>query len=406
MCDVPFNSEIVFEVDLFASSVILANLSDHEGSVAAQISPTSARTARRIVRWTTETLPVRNGPLSLNRGPATVHNQGSDARSDEIQPVLHLPVGGNCCECNRSEHCSFATTWSPCRGRIAGPHRNCSRCMVPGAGSSRIETDDLTDFRGAGGTLEGIGPLSRVIPGKIWIAGGLELAFIAAVVVGLRKSRGTKSCTSDDLDPLDRLQDILASVTPSRTAAKVIAAEASVLYYAFKWKPKPHIPSGTRGFSMHERSGASVLFLCAAFLSLLEIMPVHLMVNTWSPAGAWIATGLNGWSAIAIIAMSRAFVLRPTLVGSDGVVVRYGLLFRLRIPVNRIQSIETGADCPTGTRVVPRDTAASVCIRFTEPLEAEFLFGITKRISAIGLSADDGVGLTEALNQLNRQFDA
>jgi hypothetical protein len=244
----------------------------------------------------------------------------------------------------------------------------------------------------------------NAVPGKIWIGGALELAFIAAVVVGLRKSRGTESFTGDDLDPLDRLRDILARFTPSRAAAKIMASEFSVLYYAFAWKPKPHIPSGARGFSIHERSGTNVLFVCVAFLALLEIVPVHLMLNTWSPVGAWIETGLSAWGAIAIMAMSRAFALRPMLVSSDGIVVRYGLLFRLRIPVDHIQSIETGADCPAGTRVVPRSTPASVCIRFSVPLEAEFLLGITKRVSAIGLSADDVAGFTGALNQLTRRL--
>ncbi len=246
----------------------------------------------------------------------------------------------------------------------------------------------------------------QVLPGKIWIAGGLEFAFIAAVVVALRNLRETESFTSNDLDPLDRLRDIFARFTPSRTVAKVMASEFSALYYAFAWKPKPHLPSGARGFSMHQRSGTSALFVCVAFVSLLEIVPVHLMVNTWSPVGAWIATGLSAWGAIAIMAMSRAFALRPTLVSSDGIVVRYGLLFRLRIPVDRIQSIEAGADCAPGTRVVPRDTPASVYIRFSEPLEAELLLGITKRISAIGLSADDAAGFTTALSQLTLQRGA
>ncbi len=240
----------------------------------------------------------------------------------------------------------------------------------------------------------------RVVPGKIWIAGGVELAFIAAIVVGLRNSRRRESLNGADLDPVDRLREISAGFTPFKAVANAMASEFSVLYYAFMWKPKPHVPPGTRGFSMHERSGASVLLVCVAFVSLLEIVPVHLLVNTWSPAGAWIATGLSVWGAIAMMGMSRAFALRPTLVSSDGILVRYGLLFRLRIPVDRIQSIETGADCPAGIRVVPRGTPASVCIRFREPLEAEVLLGIRKRISAIGLSADDAAGFMQALNQL------
>jgi hypothetical protein len=134
-------------------------------------------------------------------------------------------------------------------------------------------------------------------------------------------------------------------------AAAAVATEFSVLYYALAWKPKPHFPPGMRGFSMHERSGSSVLMLCLAFLSLIEIVPVHLMVNAWSPTAAWIATGLSIWGAIWMIATSRAFALRPMLVGSESIVVRYGLLFRLRIPVDRIRSVEGGAAQDAGIRI-------------------------------------------------------
>jgi hypothetical protein len=242
----------------------------------------------------------------------------------------------------------------------------------------------------------------QVVSGKVWIGGGMELAIVTAVVLGLRKSRGTESFAAANADPLDRLRDIFAWFTPYRAAAKVMASEFSVIYYGFAWKPKPHIPPGTRGFSMHERSGTSVLFVCLALLSLIEIVPVHLMLNTWSPTAAWIATGLSVWGAVWMMAMSRAFALRPMLVGPDGIVVRYGLLFRLRIPAGCIQSMETGAELPAGIRIVPKGTPPSVFISFTEPLQAELLLGFTRKIGAIGLSADDAAGFTDALNELAR----
>jgi hypothetical protein len=234
----------------------------------------------------------------------------------------------------------------------------------------------------------------------MWIGAGLEMAVVASVLVGLRKSAADAAGTN--ADPVDHLRNLVARVTLSTVAAAAVATELSVLYYALAWKPKPHVPSGMRGFSMHERSGSSVLMLCLAFLSLIEIVPVHLMlvhskVSAWSPAAAWIATGLSVWGAIWMIAMSRAFALRPMLVGSDRIVVRYGLLFRLRIPVDRIQSIDTSPVPDARTRVVPRGSPASVCIRFSEPLEAELLLGFTRKIGAIGLSADDAAGFSEAL---------
>ena len=239
-----------------------------------------------------------------------------------------------------------------------------------------------------------------VVPGKVWIGAGMEFALIALVVTSLR--RGSPS--ADRIaDPVDRLRAIFHRFTPSAVAAKAMASEFSVFYYAFAWKPKPHIPPGTRAFPMHERSGASVLIACLAVISLMEIVPVHLLLAfKWSVTAAWVATGLSIWGAIWMTAMSRAFALRPTLVSSESIVVRYGLLFRLRIPAGSIQSIDAGSDLPAGTRVIPKDAPPSVCIRFKQPLDAEIMFGFTKRLTAIGLSADDAAGFADALRHLDR----
>jgi len=173
------------------------------------------------------------------------------------------------------------------------------------------------------------------------------------------------------------------------------------LYYALAWKPKPHTQAGTRPFSMHERSGASVLMACMAVLSLVEAVPVHLpLAYKWSSTAAWVATGLSLWGAVRMTAMSRAFRLRPTLVDPDGLVVRNGLLFRLSIPADSIRSIGIGADVPAGGQIIPKDTPAEVRIRFNQPLEAQLLLGFTKRIHVIGLSADDAAGFARALNDL------
>lgn len=244
-----------------------------------------------------------------------------------------------------------------------------------------------------------------VVPGKIWIGGGLELAIVVAVVTGLRGHRGSSGM--EDADPVDRLRHAVARITPSSVAAKAMASEFLIFYYAFAWKPKPHVPPGMKAFSLHERSATNVLMGCMALVSLLEIVPVHVVLaSRWSATAAWIATGLSLWGAVWILALGRSFALRPTLAGPDSITVRYGLLFRLRIPVDRIRSIESAGSLPAGSKTIPKGTPASVCIHLKEPLEAELLLGFTKRVTAIGLSADDATGFARALAHLSAHVSA
>ncbi len=239
-----------------------------------------------------------------------------------------------------------------------------------------------------------------VVPGKLWIGGALELAVVTVVIAALRSS-GCRSGELENADPVERLRGIFRKFTPSTVAAKVMASEFSVFYYAFGWRLKPHVPPGTRAFPLHERSGAHVLMGCMAALSLLEIVPVHLLVvYKWSVTAAWVATAVSLLGAVWMTGMGRAFRLRPTLIDRDSVLVRFGLLFRLRISLEAIRSIDAAGELPAGSRVIPRGTAPAVCIQFVEPLEAELLLGFTRKIGAIGLSADDAGSFASALQNL------
>lgn len=247
-----------------------------------------------------------------------------------------------------------------------------------------------------------------IVPGKLWIGAGLEVALLGTLIMGLRAAR-LASAAFDDADPVDRLRAAVTHLFSPQTMnrsdslpAKAMATEFSVFYYAFGWKLKPHIPPASRAFTLHERSGANVLIGCLAAISLLEITPVHLLLNHWFPAKpfiAWIATGLSLWGAVWMLALCRAFALRPTVVAPDSITVRFGLLFRVKIPAASIATLEY-INAPDGVRVVPKATPASVYIRFREPLNAEFPGGFTRPIEAIGLSADDDLSFREAISQL------
>ncbi len=249
-----------------------------------------------------------------------------------------------------------------------------------------------------------------VVPGKLLIGAGIEFMIVVSLVVSLRGARQLTAFR--DADPIDRFRQALqrllypetrcANSAPVGISVKAVASELSVGYYAFGWKARPHVPPGNRAFSLHQRGGSNLLIGCLCVVSLMEMVLVHLAVHRRSPGVAWILTAVSLWGALWMLALSRSFRLRPTLVHRDGMVVRFGLLCRLIIPAEKILCIEPGASAPKGTWIVPRSTSPSVCVRFTEPLEIEFLAGITKRVEAIAISADDDTAFQDALTLLAR----
>jgi hypothetical protein len=212
---------------------------------------------------------------------------------------------------------------------------------------------------------------------------------VAALVVGLRRWRQTAMH-----DPVQRIQSMLAKVIPFGTAARALAGELAVFYYAFAWRAQPHVPAGMRAFTLHKRGGAADLMMLVGIASAIEAAPVHLLVAHWSVKWAWTMTVLSLYGAFWALALGRSFALRPALVGTDEIVVRYGLLFSLRIPVDSIGAM--GREALPGAVAVPGKTSPTLYISFNRPLEAEKMFGFTKRFNAIGLSADDAQGLEDA----------
>ena len=223
-------------------------------------------------------------------------------------------------------------------------------------------------------------------PGKAFIGGGVELALIAALVVGFRRARQSRAD-----DPVDRIQEILSGLIPIPAVVRALAGELSVLYYASAWRAKPHVPAGSRAFTLHNRSGFGDLILFVGLASLLEVVPVHLVVARWSGTVAWVLTALSLYGALWAFALGRSFALRPTLVTADALLVRFGLLFSLRIPFTSVRGISP--EPVPGAQILPRNTEPAFYLEFTEPLEARMLPGLTKRIASIGLSADDSNAL-------------
>jgi len=229
-----------------------------------------------------------------------------------------------------------------------------------------------------------------VVPGRAWIGAALECFAIAAIVTGIRRAR-----RAADSDPASRIQTAARGILPFSFASQVLAGEFTVLYYGLAWRAKPHVADGCRAFTLHRRSGIQDIFLFVGLASLLEILPVHLVVAHWSTTAAWIATGLSLYGAFWLAALSRSFELRPTLVSRDEILLRLGLASQLRIPISAIRAISK--TIPNDAVALPRGTAPELYIEFDRPLQMEKLLGIRRSVRGIAVSADDSAGFEEAV---------
>lgn len=242
------------------------------------------------------------------------------------------------------------------------------------------------------GLLRASFALPGVIPGRELIIAAFEVALAAAVFMAWRKSR-----TILETDPVTRLRYILAGILPSETATRVLAAEFAVLYYAFTWRAKPHVPENATPFTLHRRSGFGDVLLFVGLASLLEIVPVHLVLAHWSQVAAWTLTGLSLYGAVWAVAISRSLALRPAFVTAETLTLRFGLLFNLEIPRNAILSVST--EPFERATLIPRRAEANLYLQLTHSLRAERILGLGKMVKSLGICADEPEALLKILRK-------
>ena len=226
-------------------------------------------------------------------------------------------------------------------------------------------------------------------------AGACEVALIVFVVIQVRANArrhpGKRAGDSPDL-----LRASLEPILPG--AARFLAAELSIFYYAlFSWRAKPYVPQGAQSFWLHKKSGHADLLYVVAFASTIEIIPLHLLLHHWSAPAAWIVTSLNLYGIIWLIGLARSIALRPVLVGPDYLDVKFGLLFRLRVPRDLIAAVRRSGP-GEATTIVPRRTTPNVLIEFIGTVNAEGPFGLRRPVRRLALSADEEVDFSKALH--------
>lgn len=170
-----------------------------------------------------------------------------------------------------------------------------------------------------------------------------ELSLTGFVAVRVRRFIRRRGAIGAE-DPVHVLQAVLAPVIPIPMIASLFAVELGVWYYAlFSWRAKPHVPSGAMSFSIHRRGTQADLLFVLAIATLVEVLPIHLLLSHWNAMAAWIITGLSLYGAVWLIGIARSIELRPLIIGADYLHLRYGLLFRLQIPgmmIRRVSRVE------------------------------------------------------------------
>ncbi len=175
-----------------------------------------------------------------------------------------------------------------------------------------------------------------------------------------------------------------------------------MLDYVFGRRSQSHSPAVARAFTIHQQSGITMVLGGLAGVGFIEIPILHLVLARWSLTAAWLATAVGFYGTFWLIALCRSYGLRPVLLTPTHLAIRVGLLWRLDVPLDAIQSVRR-ATAPYPTRRTKSYLAATAgntpvfMIELTKPLTAEGPYGVRKSVTRIGIAPDEPAAFEAAL---------
>jgi hypothetical protein len=228
-----------------------------------------------------------------------------------------------------------------------------------------------------------------------WLAIPAELIVVGLVVVKARQV-ARRMRTAGPADPgtlFERMREAAREVLGTNLLSDALAFEIAICHCALAgWRQRPVSSPAT--FTYHRRIAYGAIVAALLLVLAAETVGLHLLLQRWSPAAAWVLTVLSLYSAFWLTGLYQAVRLRPIRVEEDGLLLRIGLKWRIWVPFEDIAEIET----LRGGTVLPKKKTllravllgdAHYLLHLARPLTAEGPYGIRRQVEQVAFTVDE-----------------
>lgn len=178
----------------------------------------------------------------------------------------------------------------------------------------------------------------------------------------------------------------------SNRVRHVLEYELDVLRTALGGWRAPVLPA--ESLTYHRRAGYGAVVAALIMAMAAEILAVHLVVSCWSDRGAWAFTALGLYGLLWILGDWKACRSRPVTLAGGEMRIRFGLRWRLDIPVERIVALRGPS---TGGVATPPEVDLRLALPGTSPTVLELdsavtargPYGIQRKVRTLALALDD-----------------
>lgn len=148
-----------------------------------------------------------------------------------------------------------------------------------------------------------------------------------------------KEAGNQTTDFFDTLKLACSKVLPARVG-QVLAMEIAVVYYSFFSPWSREIRQNE--YTYYKKSGVKAAVGVFLFLVAIETFVIHILVERWNVAAAYILTFLSLYTCLQMFALLRSMNQRLISIDKEEGVLRmkYGFFNHTEIPLDQIENIE------------------------------------------------------------------
>ncbi|MEV6111666.1 hypothetical protein AB0L59_03905 [Streptomyces sp. NPDC052109] len=156
--------------------------------------------------------------------------------------------------------------------------------------------------------------------------------------------------------------------------------------------------AGGRGFGYTRGQGATTAGL--VFVCVVETIGVSVMLRDTAAAHDVLLV-LDIYTVLFVVGLHAACVVRPHVLTSQALRVRYGAHVDLRIPLDAIAAVRRATrmthEPAEGVLNLAVGSQTSVELELAEPVTHRSFLGRPRQVSVVRLHADDPAGLVRCL---------
>jgi len=146
-------------------------------------------------------------------------------------------------------------------------------------------------------------------------------------------------------------------------------------------------------FTLHQESAFVPTFSVFLFMSVVELVVVHLLLMNSNPILSWILTGLSAYSFVFLIAYMVSIIRRKISIEQDKIIIRVGKIWNFDIEKSDILEIISIKDTDSKDKTVLNVgsllmTQPNILIKLQKNITIRGIYGIKKEINQVALVLD------------------